>query len=132
MRIESSVTSISWIPSAAIAGVTRIPFELGVTHYDDPPPDEWKDLDAVIGPEGARFANDLHAWIDVEDGRIVRYGQGGGGRVSDTLVRLGGMRVIVQAKHWRKGFKAQDKPWQGRRKPLPIHVGNWNRCRSGN
>jgi hypothetical protein len=98
MRIESSVTSISWIPSAAIAGVTRIPFELGVTHYDDPPPDEWKDLDAVIGPEGARFANDLRAWIDVEDGRIVRYGQGGGGRVSDTLVRLGGMRVIFQAR----------------------------------
>ena len=60
MRIESSVTSISWIPSAAIAGVTRLPFELGVTHYDDPPPDEWKDLDSVVGPEGARFANDLN------------------------------------------------------------------------
>ena len=44
MRIESSVTSISWIPSAAIAGATRIPFEAGVAHYDDPPPDEWKDL----------------------------------------------------------------------------------------
>src|SRR5213596_2293756 len=79
MRIESSVTSISWIPSAAIAGVTRLPFELGVTHYDDPPPDEWKDLDSVVGPEGARSANDLRAWIDVEDGRIVRYGQGGAG-----------------------------------------------------
>lgn len=55
MRIESSVTSISWIPSAAIAGTTKIPFELGVTHYDDPPPDEWKDLDSVLGSEGARF-----------------------------------------------------------------------------
>jgi Cyclic nucleotide-binding domain len=97
MRVESSVTSISWIPSAAIAGVTRLPFELGVTHYDDPPPDEWKDLDAVVGPEGARFANDLRAWIDVEDGRIVGYGQAGGGRVSDTLVRFGGMRVLVAA-----------------------------------
>ncbi len=97
MRIESSVTSISWIPSAAIAGVTRIPFELGVTHYDDPPPDEWKNLDSVIGPEGARFANDLRAWVDVEDDRIVGYGQGGAGRVSDTLVRLGGMRVLVAA-----------------------------------
>jgi hypothetical protein len=97
MRIESSVTSISWIPSAAIAGTTRIPFELGVTHYDDPPPDEWKDLDSVVGPEGARFANDLRAWVEVEDGRIVGYGQGGAGRVSDTLVRLGGMRVLVEA-----------------------------------
>ena len=97
MRIESSVTTISWIPSAAIAGTTKIPFELGVTHYDDPPPDEWKDLDSVLGPEGARFANDLRAWIDVEDGRIVGYGQGGGGRTSDTLVRLGGMRAVVGA-----------------------------------
>ena len=97
MRIESSVTSISWIPSAAIPGTTRIPFELGVTHYDDPPPDEWKDLDSVVGPEGARFANDLRAWVEVKDGRIVGYGQGGAGRVSDTLVRLGGMRVLVEA-----------------------------------
>jgi hypothetical protein len=97
MRIESSVTSISWIPSAAIGGATRIPFELGVTHYDDPPPDEWKDLDAVLGPEGARFANDLRAWVEVEDGRIVRYGQAGGGRVSNTLFRLRGMRVQIEA-----------------------------------
>jgi Cyclic nucleotide-binding domain len=97
MRIESSVTSISWIPSEAIAGVTRLPFDLGVTHYDDPPPDEWKDLDAVVGPDGARFANNLRAWIEVEDGRIVAHGQGGGGRISNTLVRLGGMRVLVVA-----------------------------------
>jgi Cyclic nucleotide-binding domain len=97
MRIESSVTSISWIPSEAIAGVTRLPFDLGVTHYDDPPPDEWKDLDAVVGPEGARFANDLRAWVEVEDGRIVAHGQGGSGRVSNTLFRLGGMRVLVEA-----------------------------------
>ena len=97
MRIESSVTSVSWIPSAAITGVTRVPFGMGVTHYDDPPPDEWKDLDSVLGPEGARFANDLRAWVDVEDGKITGHGQGGGGRVSSTLVRLRGMRVQVEA-----------------------------------
>jgi Cyclic nucleotide-binding domain len=97
MRIESSVTSVSWIPSEAVAGVTRIPFDLGVTHYDDPPPDKWEDLDAVVGPEGARFANDLRAWVEVADGRIVSYGQDGGGRVSNTLIRLGGMQVLVVA-----------------------------------
>jgi len=97
MRIESSVTSISWIPSAAIAGATRLPFETGVTHYDDPPPDEWDDIDSVVGPEGARFANDLRAWIEVDNGRITGYGQGGGGRISHSLVRLGGMRVLVEA-----------------------------------
>jgi len=97
MKIESSVTSISWIPSAAIAGVTRVPFEAGVTHYDDPPPDRWDDLDSVVGPEGARFANDLRAWIEVEDGQITGYGQGGGGRISSTLFRLAGMRIQVEA-----------------------------------
>jgi hypothetical protein len=97
MKIESSVTSISWIPSAAIAGVTRVPFEAGVTHYDDPPPDQWDDLDSVVGPEGARFANDLRAWIEVEDGQITGYGQGGGGRISNTLFRVAGMRIQVEA-----------------------------------
>jgi len=97
VRIESSVTSVSWIPSAAVTGATRIPFERGVTHYDDPSPDQWKDLDSVLGPEGARFANNLRAWLEVEDGKIVGYGQGGGGRVSSTLLRLGGMRVVVEA-----------------------------------
>jgi hypothetical protein len=97
MRIESSVTSVSWIPSAAITGVTQVPFGLGVAHYDDPPPDEWKDLDSVLGPEGARFANNLAAWVEVEDGKITGFGQSGEGRVSSTLVRLRGMRVQVEA-----------------------------------
>jgi len=97
MRIESSVTSVSWIPSEAITGPTRIPFGLGMTHYDDPPPDKWEDLDSVLGAEGARFANDLRAWVDVEDGKITGYGQSGGGRLSSTLVRLRGMRVQVEA-----------------------------------
>jgi hypothetical protein len=97
MRIESSVTSVSWIPSEAITGVTRLPFDMGVTHYDDPPPDQWDDLDSVLGAEGARFANDLRAWVDVQDGQIVAHGQSGGGRVSNTLVRLREMRVQVEA-----------------------------------
>jgi len=97
MRVESSVTSVSWIPSAAVAGSTRIPFELGVTHYDDPPPDELEDLDSVLGPDGARFANNLRAWVEVRDGQIVGYGQSGGGQVSNTLVRLGGRRFLVAA-----------------------------------
>ena len=39
MRIESSVTSVSWIPSEAIEGLPKLPFELGIGHYDEPPPD---------------------------------------------------------------------------------------------
>ncbi len=40
MRIESSVTSVSWIPSEAIEGLPKLPFELGIGHYDEPPPIE--------------------------------------------------------------------------------------------
>ena len=43
MRIEKSVTSITWIPSEAISGMPKVPFEMGVAHYDDPPPDKLED-----------------------------------------------------------------------------------------
>jgi len=39
MRIESSVTSITWIPSEAIEGMPKLPCDGGVAHYDDPPHD---------------------------------------------------------------------------------------------
>jgi hypothetical protein len=97
MRIESSVTSVSWIPSEAVAGSAKIPFGAGVMHYDDPPPEQLQDLDSVVGPEGARFANQLRAWIEVADGRITGYGQGGAGRISNTLFRLAGMQVLFVA-----------------------------------
>ena len=42
-RIESSVTSVSWIPRDAITGLTKLPFDLGVAHYDLPPPDVMTD-----------------------------------------------------------------------------------------
>ncbi len=59
MRIHSSVTSISWIPSEAIQGVTKVPFEMGVAHYDDPPPDHIDSLDALRDADRFRFANEL-------------------------------------------------------------------------
>ena len=47
MRIESSVTSLSWIPSEAVTGANKSVFEIGFTHYDDPPPDVIEDLEAL-------------------------------------------------------------------------------------
>jgi hypothetical protein len=44
MRYESSVTSLSWIPSEAVTGGTRAAFDAGFTHYDDPPPDVLGDI----------------------------------------------------------------------------------------
>ena len=46
MRVESSVTSLSWIPSEAVTGVNKGVFDSGFAHYDDPPPDVIEDLEA--------------------------------------------------------------------------------------
>ncbi|MFP5317059.1 MAG: cyclic nucleotide-binding domain-containing protein [Acidimicrobiia bacterium] len=97
MRIESSVTSISWIPSEAIEGMTKLPFDAGIAHFDDPPPDVVTDLEALRAADRFRFANELRAWIEVEDGRIVDYGQTGGGRIGATTMRLGSRAVTIPA-----------------------------------
>ena len=89
MRIESSVTSVSWIPSEAVTGMTKLPFEAGFTHYDNPPPDVIEDLEALGAADGFRFANRLGAWIEVEDGKIVDHGYAGGAVMGSTTVRLG-------------------------------------------
>ena len=47
MRFERSVTSISWLPSQAVQGIVSLPFELGVTRYDLPPPDRIDDLEKM-------------------------------------------------------------------------------------
>lgn len=97
MRIRSSVTSISWIPSEAVRGATKLPFEIGMAHYDEPPPDVIEDLEQLRRADRFRFANDLRAWIEVEDGRIVDWGHAGGGRIGSTTVRLGPKAVVFAA-----------------------------------
>jgi hypothetical protein len=89
MRIESSVTSVSWIPSEAVTGMTKLPFELGFTHYDNPPPDVIENLEALGAADGFRFANRLGAWIEVQNGKIVDHGYAGGAVMGSTTVRLG-------------------------------------------
>jgi hypothetical protein len=89
MRIESSVTSITWIPSDAIEGMTKLPFEMGVAHYDDPPPDRIEDLDALRERDAFREANELRAWVEVADGQIVGAGHSGRGLIGVTRLKLG-------------------------------------------
>ena len=86
MRIESSVTSLSWVPLGAVEGFNRLSFGLRVAHYDPPPPDVLGDLDELAATDRFRFANRLAAWIEVEDGRVVDAGQGGRGRSNVTKV----------------------------------------------
>lgn len=74
MRVESSVTSLSWIPSEAVTGLNRAMFESGVAHYDEPPPDVITDLGELQRTDRFRFANRLSAWVDIEHGEIVSAG----------------------------------------------------------
>ena len=85
---ESSVTSLSWIPQGAVEGFNRLSF--GIRAPIDPPP-----------PGGARrpgrtgrrrpvpVRQPAGGLIEVQDGRIVDAGQGGGGRINVTKVGYG-------------------------------------------
>jgi len=103
MRISSSVTSLSWIPSELIGGGLKLPFEVGFTHYDVPPPDELgADVPGALADlrdhDRFRFANHLEAWIDVaRDGSISRYGRKGGGMMGSTTVAFGVGRATFAA-----------------------------------
>lgn len=103
MRINSSVTSISWIPSEAMTGHMRIPMDIGLGHYDDPPPDRLggddrtaaDDLDGLQQDGRFRFANRLAAWIEVDDdGRITGHGHDGRSYISTTDLTVGGRWVL--------------------------------------
>lgn len=97
MRLEASVTALSWIPSEAIPGAMRIPFEVGITHYDPPPPPVLDDLQELRATDAFRFANELRAYIEVRDGRVAAFGHLGGGHMGATSVRLGSQAVSFAA-----------------------------------
>jgi hypothetical protein len=98
MRHKSCVTSLSWIPSEAVTGGTRVAFDAGFTHYDDPPPGELGDIEKLRVADRFRFANVLRAWIDVDDsGAITGSGYDGGGLMGSTTINLGGLHYRFQA-----------------------------------
>src|SRR3954452_24733362 len=97
MRYESSVTAVTWIPSEAISGMPKLPFEAGIAHYDDPPPDRLDDLEEWHKRQLFREANGLRAWIDVEDGRITGHGQDGRALIGVTRIKMAGREIPFQA-----------------------------------
>src|SRR5262249_55580954 len=96
MRIESAVTCLSWIPSDAVRGLPRVAFELGVGRYDEPPPDRIDDIEALHARGAFRFANQLRAWVEVENGKIVGHGHEGRSLISRTILRFGALIVAFQ------------------------------------
>ncbi len=97
MRIESSVTSISWIPIEAVEGLAGVAFDIGFAHYDMPPPPVLEDLDAMRQADRFRFANELRAWVEVVDGGIVNYGHLGQGYLGSTTLSIGPANITFQA-----------------------------------
>ena len=92
-RITGAATCLSWIPPQAVEGAFKLPFSVGMAHYDAPPPDCAPDVDGLLAADAIRFANRLQAWIDVEGGQITGYGMDGGGRLGHTTVRLASRAV---------------------------------------
>src|SRR4026209_2003235 len=98
-RHERSVTAISWIPAEAIEGLSKVPFEMGVTHYDAPPPDHLEDLDELRRTDRFREANELRAFIEVGEGRLARHAPLGQGHIGATTVRVGRAAIRFPAVH---------------------------------
>ncbi|HTR89654.1 MAG TPA: cyclic nucleotide-binding domain-containing protein [Solirubrobacteraceae bacterium] len=98
MRHRSSVTSLSWIPSEAVEGSTKLAFEAGLAHYDEVPPEQIEDLEALRAEDRFRFANVLEGWIEVDRaGKITSFGQGGGGLMGSTSVKVGPLSRTFEA-----------------------------------
>jgi len=102
MKHEAAAVALTWIPSEAIGGLTRKPFDVGVTHYDPPPPDEIGPLGSGVEElrQGDRFrgANVLRAWVEADgNGKIVGAGYSGGGVIGSTTVRAPGLEHTFEA-----------------------------------
>ncbi len=103
MRIERSVTTVSWIPSDLLEGMGKIATRMGLAHHDPPPPDSLgADTKAMIeelrDADRFRFANELRAYIEIdEDGTITDFGYCGGGMIGATTIGLGVGSITIPA-----------------------------------
>jgi hypothetical protein len=102
MRTAARTVSISWIPAESVHGALRRGFDLGVAHYDLPPPDVVESVDQLERLRDAdafRFANVLSAWIEVEDGKIVDFGRSreSGLVIGSTTVRVAQVGATFRA-----------------------------------
>jgi hypothetical protein len=99
MRVESSVTSVSWIPSEAVSGPMRLGFASGMSHYDAPPPAHIAagQLAALRDADAFRFANVLRIWAEFDGDRVVAHGRDGGVVMGATTIRVGPLDATFAA-----------------------------------
>jgi hypothetical protein len=103
MRIERSITTVSWIPSDIMEGLGKMATRMKMAHDDPPPPDSLgSDVPAALeelrSKDRFRFANELRAYVDVDDaGCITGHGYSGGGMIGATTVGLGVGSITIPA-----------------------------------
>lgn len=116
MRVEGSVTTISWLPAEAIEPRARTGFRLGTSRPDAAPPtDLGPDIDVALDALGDRyrFANHLRAFAEFDDeGEVRRYGEQGSGRLGHPVVREGvDLAIGTIAMPARRGEPVVGKGW---------------------
>ncbi len=80
--------------------MSKLPFDRGLAHYDDPPPERLDGpahLEDLRANDRFRFANALNAWIEVTDGAITAAGQDGGGMIGVTTLAIAGTAATFAA-----------------------------------
>jgi hypothetical protein len=103
MRIERSITTVSWIPSDVMEGMGKMATRMKLAHHDPPPPDSLggdvpAQLEVLRDADRFRFANHLSAFIDVDDsGAVTGSGYTAGGMIGATTVGLGVGSITIPA-----------------------------------
>ncbi len=103
MRIERSITTVSWIPSDLLEGMGKIATRMKMAHHDPPPPHQLGDdvpaaVEELRADDRFRFANQLRAFVDVDElGDIIGSGYCGGGVIGGTTVGLGVGSITIPA-----------------------------------
>jgi hypothetical protein len=92
MRVESSVTTLTWIPTDVFKGMLKLGMDLKLGHFDSTPPDRitsMADLEELRDEDRLRMANRLSARAEFVDGAPVSAEYTGGGVVGSTRAGLG-------------------------------------------
>jgi hypothetical protein len=97
MRVESSITAVTWLPFGVLDSMPNLPLGVAVAHYDEPPGELLGDLDALREADGFREANELRGWIEVEDGAIIDYGLDGRSLAAGGGLDLGSEQIAFPA-----------------------------------
>jgi hypothetical protein len=101
MRVTAAVTSISWIPSESVWSAMRRGIEIGLAHWDEPPPDRVlvpREVHELCRRDRFRFANIVSAWADVEHGKITAadFADESGLVMGATTIQLPGIGITFK------------------------------------